>query len=77
MEEEWAFLMRAFNDLEAEIACGLLRQDSIPVRLKESDPLTGAMRVLGGQAYEIDILVPRQMLPRAKALLAAAEKEEP
>ncbi|WP_461369795.1 putative signal transducing protein [Candidatus Darwinibacter acetoxidans] len=82
MTEEWAFLMQAFNDLEAEIVCGLLREASIPVRRKDSDPLAGAMRVVGGQAYEIDILVPRQMLPQARALLdavrrgSATEKEE-
>jgi hypothetical protein len=76
MEEEWAFLMQAFNDLEAEIVCGLLQEASIPVRQKDSDSLTGAMRVVGGQAYEIDIFVPLKMLPRARALLAAAFREE-
>ncbi len=74
MEDEWAFLMQAFNDLEAEIVCGLLREASIPVRRKDSDPLTGAMRVVGGQAYEIDIFVPQQMLLRARALLAAVRR---
>ncbi len=75
MEEEWTFLMQAFNDIEAEIVCGLLREASIPVRRKDSDPLSGAMRVVGGQAYEIDIFVPQKMLPRARALLAEVLRE--
>lgn len=74
--EGWVFLIQAYNDIEAGIVCGLLEAASIPVRQKDSDSFTGAMRVVGGQAYEIDIYVPRELLPRAKALLAAAHRKE-
>jgi hypothetical protein len=74
--EGWAFLMQAYNDIEAGLVCGLLEAASIPVRQKDSDSLAGGMRVVGGQAYEINIYVPEKMLPRARALLAAAHRKE-
>jgi len=64
--------VQAYNDLEAAVVCGLLEAASIPVLCQASDPLAGGMRVVGGQAYEIDIYVPEGMLPRARALLLAA-----
>ena len=74
--EGWAFLMQAYNDVEAGIVCGLLETAQIPVRRKESDPLSGSMRVVGGQAYEIDLYVPEEMLLRARDLLASAQDRE-
>ncbi|NLA04403.1 MAG: hypothetical protein GX881_01650 [Firmicutes bacterium] len=74
--EGWTFLMQAYNDVEAGIVSGMLETASIPVRRKESDPLAGAMRVVGGQAYEIDLYVPEEMLSRARALLASLQESE-
>ncbi|NLA27630.1 MAG: DUF2007 domain-containing protein [Firmicutes bacterium] len=70
MEKEWAFLVQAGNDIEAEIICGLLRESSIPVQQRDIDSLMGFVRVVGGYVWGIDIFVPRQMLPRARAILA-------
>jgi hypothetical protein len=77
MPEEWVFLAEAFNDVEAEIICGLLQASGIPCRKEDRDSLTGAMRVIGGLAYEIRIMVPKPLLKQAQALLrSAGEKEE-
>ncbi len=74
--EGWAFLMQAYDDLEAGIVCGLLEAAAIPARRQEHDPLAGGMRVITGQAYEIDIYVPAPLLPRARAILVEAESRE-
>ncbi|NLY39977.1 MAG: DUF2007 domain-containing protein [Firmicutes bacterium] len=76
-DEQWVFLVEAYNDVEAQIILGLLESEGIPARKEDSDPFTGAMRVLGGQAYEINILVPPSRLEQARALLrSASEKGE-
>ncbi|HOL17006.1 MAG TPA: DUF2007 domain-containing protein, partial [Bacillota bacterium] len=74
MEEQWAQLAEAFNDVEAEIICGLLQSANIPCRKVDRDALAGAMRVIGGQAYEIRILVPRRLLQQARELLRSAKE---
>ncbi|MEW5784686.1 MAG: DUF2007 domain-containing protein [Bacillota bacterium] len=74
MTGEWAFLVEAFNDLEAEIILGLLESGGIPAQ-KADDLFTGAMRVIGGQAYEVRILVPEKYLEQARALLRCAARE--
>lgn len=76
MEKEWAFLVQATNDLEAEVICGLLREASIPVRQKDIDSLMGFVRVVGGYVWGIDIFVPREALPRARALIAGLDCSE-
>lgn len=82
MEQEWAFLVQASNDIEAGVICGLLQEASIAVQKKDGDPLIGFMRVVGGQSCAIDIFVPRKALPQARALLSeafrktAAEQDE-
>lgn len=75
MDDEWVFLVQASNDIEAGIICGLLQEASIAVQKRDGDPLIGFMRVVGGQSYAIDILVPREVLPQARALLAEAFRE--
>ncbi len=72
MEEKWVQLLEAFNDVEAEIICGLLQSANIPCRKADRDALAGAMRVIGGQAYEIRIMVPQRLLPQARLLLRSA-----
>lgn len=69
MDENWVFLVEVDNDIEAEIICGFLQEKGIPARKADSSPYTGAMRVIGGLAVEIQILVPGPFLDRAKKLL--------
>lgn len=76
MPDQWAFLVEAFNDVEAEIICGLLQSAEIPYRKEDSDSLSGAMRIFGGQAYQIRITVPEAMLKKAQMLLRSTGAEE-
>ena len=69
VDENWVFLVEADNDIEAEIICGFLQEKGIPARKADSSPYTGAMRVIGGLAVEIQILVPEPFLDQAKLLL--------
>lgn len=69
MAENWVFLVEAYNDLEAEIICGALRSAGIPAVKEDSDPFTGAMRVVTGQAMEVQVKVPRTYLEQARTLL--------
>ena len=75
MEESWEFLVQAGNDIEAEIVCGYLKEQGIPSRRADSSPYTGAMRVIGGLAYEIEIFVPAALLEEARNCLALLENE--
>lgn len=74
MPDQWEFLVEVFNDVEADIVCGLLQSAGIPCRKEDSDPLIGAMRVIGGQAFVIQILVPERLLNQAQDLLSAAKE---
>ncbi len=73
MEENWVLLTEATNDVEADIICGFLKDNNIPTRTADSSPYTGAMRVIGGLAYEVNILVPEPFLEEAKKLLTGLE----
>lgn len=70
----WTVLVEADNDIEAEIICGFLQDKGIPVRKADSSPYAGAMRVIGGMAVEVQILVPETFLDQAKELLAALKR---
>ncbi len=63
------FLVEADNDLEADIICGFLQEKGVPTQKTDSSPYTGAMRVIGGQAVEVQILVPETFREQAKAFL--------
>ena len=69
MIDNWVVLMEADNDVEAEIICGFLYEKGIPARKADSSPYTGAMRVIGGLALEVQILVPEPMLNQAKQFI--------
>lgn len=69
MEHGWTLLVEADNDLEAEIIIGFLRDKGIPARKSDSSPYTGAMRVIGGMAYEVQVYVPENWLEEASKLL--------
>jgi hypothetical protein len=73
MNDNWVVLMEAENDVEAEIICGYLYEKGIPTRKADSSPYTGAMRVIGGLAFEVQILVPEPMLAQAKQLINDSE----
>ncbi|MBS3943016.1 MAG: DUF2007 domain-containing protein [Dethiobacter sp.] len=74
MADQWELLVEVFNDVEADLVCGLLQSAGIPCRKEDSDTLTGAMRVIGGQAFEIQILVPERLLKQARDLLISAKE---
>jgi len=65
----WTVLVEADNDIEAEIICGFLQDKGIPARKADSSPYAGAMRVIGGMAVEVQILVPETFMNQAKELL--------
>jgi hypothetical protein len=73
MIDSWVVLMEAENDVEADIICGFLYEKGIPTRKADSSPYTGAMRVIGGLAFEVQILVPEPMLAQAKQLINDSE----
>mgnify|MGYP001123424669 CR=1 FL=1 len=75
MDSEWVLLIEAENDLEADIICGFMQEQGIPTRKADSSPYTGAMRVIGGLAVEVQILVPENMLEEARTVLATLEKQ--
>mgnify|MGYP000305016771 CR=1 FL=1 len=69
MVEQWVVLTEAANDIEADIICGFLQDKGIPARKADSSPYTGAMRVIGGLAVELQILVPDSFLTQAEEIL--------
>jgi len=69
MSENWVALVEAENDIEAEIIQGMLMENGIPVRRADSSPYTGALRVIGGMAYEVVIMVPDLFVQEAKKIL--------
>lgn len=74
-ESEWTVLMEAENDLEADIICGFLQEKGIPARKVDSSPYTGAMRVIGGQALEVRVIVPEPFYRQARNLLHEIDVE--
>lgn len=69
MEQDWQVLVEAGNDIEADIICGFLQDKGIPARKADSSPYTGAMRVIGGMAVEVQILVPQPLIDQARDYL--------
>lgn len=69
MEYNWVVLIEADNDVEADIILGFLREKGIPARKADSSPYTGAMRVIGGLAVEVQILVPDSYKEEARDLI--------
>ena len=76
MWEEWVLLIEAESDVEAAIISGLLAEHGIPVRKEDSSPYTGAMRVIGGMAYEVKLMVPGPLYAQAKNLLVNLEDDQ-
>lgn len=73
MKEDWVLLVEAFNDVEADIICGMLETNGIPAKKEDRDSLSGAMRVIGGQATEVQVMVPLELLDKARKLLRTLE----
>ena len=69
VEHEWVVLVEAGNDVEADIISGFLQDNGIPNKKADSSPYAGAMRVIGGQAVEVQILVPEPFFKQARELL--------
>ncbi len=70
VDNNWIVLVEADNDLEADIICGFLQEKGVPARKADSSPYAGAMRVIGGQAVEVQVLVPKTFLEEGKKLLS-------
>ncbi len=68
MDNNWLVLLEATNDVEADIICGFLQDRGIPAIKADSSPYTGAMRVIGGLAVEVQVMVPEPFLEEAKRL---------
>jgi len=75
MSDEWVVLIEAESDLEAAIISGLMAEHGIPIRREDSSPYTGAMRVIGGLAYEVTLMVPGALYEQARALLDEIEED--
>ena len=75
MHDEWVVLVEAESDLEAAIISGLMAEHGIPIRREDSSPYTGAMRVIGGLAYEVTLMVPGPLYEQARALLDEIEED--
>ena len=73
MAEDWVFLTEVDNDVEADIVCGFLIDKGIAAKKEDSSPYAGAMRIIGGQAYEVQVFVPQPLLEKAKAALQELE----
>jgi len=73
LESNWTLLVEANDDVEADIICGFLQDNGIPTRKADSSPYTGAMRVIGGLAVEVEIYVPEPFLEAANELLISFE----
>jgi len=69
VDQDWEVLVEAGNDIEADIICGFLQDKGIPARKADSSPYTGAMRVIGGMAVEVQILVPQPFMDQARDYL--------
>ncbi len=69
MKHYWKLLIEADNDVEADIICGFLPDKGIPARKADSSPYTGAMRVIGGLAVEVQVLVPESLFEEALEIL--------
>lgn len=68
IDNNWVVLLEASNDVEADIICGFLQDRGIPAIKADSSPYTGAMRVIGGLAVEVQVMVPEPFLEEAKKL---------
>ncbi len=69
MDNQWVTLVETANDVEADIVCGFLQEAGIPAEKQDSSPYTGAMRVIGGMAPEVQVVVPEAFLRQARELL--------
>lgn len=69
MGTAWVVLTEARDDLEAAIIAGFLQERGVPARKADSSAYTGAMRVIGGMALQVQVLVPEAYFEKARALL--------
>lgn len=72
--EGWAVFTEAYNDIEADIILAVLRSRGIPALKREKEFTTG-IRVIMGQAYGVDLLLPLHLFEEAREVLKQAQKE--
>lgn len=70
MDGNWKVLIEMVDDLEASILCGFLEDRGIPSRIEDGSPYSGAMRIIGGLAQEVVVLVPEALLEEARSQLS-------
>ncbi len=72
-ETKWISIIEAENDIEANIISSCLNSSGIPVKLVDGDPYSGAMRVIGGLANNITIMVPEEYYNKATEVIKTAK----
>ncbi len=75
MNRNWAFLVEVENDLEADIICGFLQEKGISAKKVDSSSIAGTMRIIGGQAFEVQVYVPEPFLKQAQKALRDFDTE--
>ncbi len=73
-KESWVFLTEAYNETEANVICGFLQTHEIPTQKEFHGPFSG-LRVIMGEEIGVSIMVPEELLPRARALLAEIDED--
>ena len=69
MNQEWCEFAAYSDAASAEVVAGMLRSESVPVHIASDEPMPGLIR-------GFRILVPPEMLHRAKWIAAQAELSE-
>ncbi|MFY9113623.1 MAG: hypothetical protein WAO23_00055 [Dethiobacteria bacterium] len=75
-EENWVFLIEAFNDTEADIICGLLETYDIPTRREYTGPYKG-LKVVFGQEIGVVIMVPEKLWATAREVITSNNDPQP
>jgi len=70
---EWVKLVVAANELEADIICSLLENESIPTKRRYGGINS---KVIMGQAVEAEIIVPKDKKEEAQLILSAFSSQE-
>jgi hypothetical protein len=66
MAESWQFLMTVFDEISAQVLTERLKEEGVPTRVRTDSAILGAARAC-------DILVPLELLARAKAILSSEQ----
>lgn len=73
LEKDWVFLLQASNEIEADIVLSLLQHSGVPAKKMYRSAAAG-LRTVMGQALDVDLYVPSELLREAHRVLE--EKKE-